>query len=159
MWKDRARLGVNLGFSSQHARSAHLIVSLTMGCVSPQFHCTLDEHFSTIKNYALPPSTWQEKEHSIEAAMVCDPPECTSIHPTSSNHIQSSQDPSSVNTTNEGVDMPSSFPQELPEFNPQDDLVPPLPNPTAMETPSTTILQKPQLTREKVSPRQEVNEW
>ncbi len=34
-WKDRARLGVNLGFSPQHVRSVHLILSLTTGCVSP----------------------------------------------------------------------------------------------------------------------------
>jgi hypothetical protein len=37
-WKEQARLGVNLGYSPQHARSVHLILSLTSGCVSPQFH-------------------------------------------------------------------------------------------------------------------------
>jgi hypothetical protein len=30
-WKDRARLGVNLGFSPQHAQSVHLILSLSTG--------------------------------------------------------------------------------------------------------------------------------
>lgn len=33
--KNRVRLGVNLGFSPQHARSVHLILSITTGCISP----------------------------------------------------------------------------------------------------------------------------
>ena len=64
-WKERARLGVNLGFSPQHARSVHLILSLTSGCVSPQFHCTFDDHFKTTNDYVHPESTWQEKAHFV----------------------------------------------------------------------------------------------
>jgi hypothetical protein len=60
-WKDRARLGINLGFSPQHARSVHLILSLTTGCVSPQFHCKFDTHFSTLQEFQQPTSLWQEK--------------------------------------------------------------------------------------------------
>jgi hypothetical protein len=63
-WKERARLGVNLGFSPQHARSVHLILSLTTGCVSPQFHCTFDDHFNTVSDYTYQ-SLWQEKAHLV----------------------------------------------------------------------------------------------
>jgi hypothetical protein len=62
-WEDRARLGVNLGFFPHHVKSVHLISSLTMGCVSPQFHCTLDNHFATVDDYEYPKATWQEKVH------------------------------------------------------------------------------------------------
>jgi hypothetical protein len=62
-WKQRTRLGVNLGFSPQHAKSVHLVLSLTTGCVSPQFHCTFDNNFETLKEYHLPDSLWQEKAH------------------------------------------------------------------------------------------------
>jgi hypothetical protein len=64
-WKDRARLGINLGFSPQHARSVHLILSLTTGCVSPQFHCKFDTHFSTLQEYQQPTSLWQEKAQFV----------------------------------------------------------------------------------------------
>jgi hypothetical protein len=63
--KERARLGVNLGFSSQHVRSVHLILSLTSGCVSPQFHCTFDDPFKTNNYYVHPESTLQEKAHFV----------------------------------------------------------------------------------------------
>jgi hypothetical protein len=63
-WKERARLGVNLGFSPQHARSVHLILSITTGCVSPQFHCTFDDHFNTVSDYTYQ-SLWQEKAHLV----------------------------------------------------------------------------------------------
>jgi hypothetical protein len=65
-WMDRARLGINLGFSPQHARSIHLILSLTTGCASPQFHCKFDNHFSTLQEYEPPPSLWQEKAQFIK---------------------------------------------------------------------------------------------
>jgi hypothetical protein len=64
-WKERVRVGVNLGFSPQHAKSVHLILSLQSGCVSPQFHCTFDSNFETLKEYNLPVSLWQEKAHFV----------------------------------------------------------------------------------------------
>jgi hypothetical protein len=35
-----------------------LILSLTTGCVSPQFHCTFDDHFTTVSDYTYQ-SLWQ----------------------------------------------------------------------------------------------------
>jgi hypothetical protein len=64
-WKERVRLGINLGFSPQHAKSVHLVLSLTTGCVSPQFHCTFDTTFETLKGYDVPESLWQEKAHFV----------------------------------------------------------------------------------------------
>ncbi len=64
-WKQRTRLGVNLGFSPQHAKSVHLVLSLNSGCVSPQFHCTFDNNFETLKEYNLPESQWQVKAHFV----------------------------------------------------------------------------------------------
>jgi hypothetical protein len=64
-WKERVRIEVNLGFSPQHAKSVHLILSLTSGCVSPQFHCTFDSSFEMLKEYSVPESLWQEKAHFV----------------------------------------------------------------------------------------------
>ena len=61
-WDARARLGLNLGPSPTHARNVHLVLSLTTGLVSPQFHCRFDDFFETCK-YGVPDaglsSTWQ----------------------------------------------------------------------------------------------------
>jgi hypothetical protein len=64
-WRERVRVGVNLGFSPEHAKSVHLILSLQSGCVSPQFHCTFDSNFKTLQEYDLPASLWQEKAHFV----------------------------------------------------------------------------------------------
>ena len=61
-WDPRARLGLNLGPSPTHARNVHLVLSLSTGLVSPQFHCRFDDFFETCK-YGVPDggisSTWQ----------------------------------------------------------------------------------------------------
>jgi hypothetical protein len=68
-WTDRARLGVNLGFSPQHSKSVALVLSLTTGLVSPQFHCQFDEAFQTVRGIDAslqPPSLWQEKAYFVK---------------------------------------------------------------------------------------------
>ena len=63
-WGDRARIGINLGPSPNHAASVSLILSLQTGMVSPQFHVKYDDHFETVKRDAainVPKSLWQEK--------------------------------------------------------------------------------------------------
>ena len=49
-WSPRARLGLNLGPSPMHARNVYLVLNLTTGCVSPQFHCRFDDFFETTKH-------------------------------------------------------------------------------------------------------------
>jgi hypothetical protein len=61
-WNPRARIGLNLGPSPTHAINVHLVLSLTTGLVSPQFHCCFDDFFETCKHEASDASmqsTWQ----------------------------------------------------------------------------------------------------
>jgi hypothetical protein len=46
-WSPCARLGLNLELSPMHARNVYLVLNLTTGCVSPQFHCPFDNFFKT----------------------------------------------------------------------------------------------------------------
>ena len=48
-WMPRARLGLCLGPSPSHARSVSLVLNLSTGLVSPQFHCRHDDFFETVK--------------------------------------------------------------------------------------------------------------
>jgi hypothetical protein len=61
-WDPRAHLGLNLGPSPTHARNVHLVLSLTTGLFSPQFHVCFDDFFETCK-YGVTDggvaSTWQ----------------------------------------------------------------------------------------------------
>jgi hypothetical protein len=49
-WSPRARLGLNLGPSPVHARNVYLVLNLTTGCVSPQYHCRFDDFFETTRH-------------------------------------------------------------------------------------------------------------
>ena len=67
-WSDRSKMGIYLGRSPQHAKSVHLVLSLTTGLVSPQFHVKTDDKFETLRSVygGNPPiSQWQEKCHFI----------------------------------------------------------------------------------------------
>eukprot|EP00978_Attheya_sp_CCMP212_P035308 scaffold152839_cov109-Attheya_sp.AAC.1 len=61
-WQERARVGIYLGLSPQHSRSVALVLSLTTGLVSPQFHVEFDDLFETVGKRAGNPTTvskWQ----------------------------------------------------------------------------------------------------
>ena len=61
-WTSRARVGIYLGFSAQHARTVSLILSLSSGLTSPQFHVRFDDTFTTVRpGNPQPTSLWQEK--------------------------------------------------------------------------------------------------
>jgi GAG-pre-integrase domain len=49
-WAMRSRLGIYVGKSTQHSQSVGLVLSMTTGLVSPQFHVVYDNHFETIHN-------------------------------------------------------------------------------------------------------------
>ena len=62
-WSERARVGIFLGYSPQHARSVSLVLSLTSGLTSPQFHAKYDDNFQTLHASFgdIPPdSKWQK---------------------------------------------------------------------------------------------------
>jgi hypothetical protein len=68
-WTERARVGIYLGPSLQHARTVTLVLSLTTGLASPQFHVRMDSTFQTMRHSfgeSLPRSLWQEKCHFTE---------------------------------------------------------------------------------------------
>ena len=46
-WQDCSRIGVYISASPQHAQSVALILSLSTGLVSPQFHVSFDDLFET----------------------------------------------------------------------------------------------------------------
>jgi hypothetical protein len=57
-----ARLGLNLGPSPMHARNVYLVLNLSTGCVSPQYHCHFGDFFETTSHGAPDISdtiTWQ----------------------------------------------------------------------------------------------------
>ena len=63
-WEQRARIGIYLGQSMQHARTVMLVLSRSSGNVSPQFHCQVDDSVASVmdKNASLVPiSEWQRK--------------------------------------------------------------------------------------------------
>lgn len=63
-WKERARIGLYLGRSPQHARNVALILNIKTGRVSPQFHYRVDSMFHTVKNETRQErtkSTWQRE--------------------------------------------------------------------------------------------------
>lgn len=49
-WKHRAKLGLYLGPSPQHARNVSLVLNLQTGLVSPQFHIAHDPSFQTVRD-------------------------------------------------------------------------------------------------------------
>ena len=63
-WSERARVGIFLGYSPQHSRTIGLILSLSSGLTSPQFHVQYDDAFETLRasfGEAPPVSQWQYK--------------------------------------------------------------------------------------------------
>ncbi len=49
-WSPRAHLGLDLGPSPIHARNIYLVLNLTTGSVSPQYHCHFDDFFKTTRH-------------------------------------------------------------------------------------------------------------
>ena len=67
-WSERARVGIYLGHSPQHARTVGLVLSLTTGLLSPQFHIKPDTTFHTLRKAfdgRFPTSKWQDKCHFL----------------------------------------------------------------------------------------------
>ena len=61
-WDPRSRIGVYLGPSPYHAGSVALVLNLTTGHVSPQYHIVFDDDFTTVENLRLGtvPTNWTE---------------------------------------------------------------------------------------------------
>jgi hypothetical protein len=68
-WKDRARVGVYLGHSPDHASTVAYILNVTTGHVSAQFHVVFDDHFDTVLTTKrdMAPSLWQSAANLPES--------------------------------------------------------------------------------------------
>ena len=52
-WDPQARVGVYLRHSTWHAEHIALILNITMGHVSPQYHLIFDDDFTTVESMKL----------------------------------------------------------------------------------------------------------
>ena len=62
-WSPRSRQGVFMGYSPHHSSQVPLVLNLTTGSISPQFHIVFDDEFSTVNSIGQdedPPSFWNE---------------------------------------------------------------------------------------------------
>lgn len=57
-WESRSRVGIFLGMSPRHAQSVYLILNVSTGLVSPQYHVRFDELFETITR-STKPAAWK----------------------------------------------------------------------------------------------------
>ena len=51
-WEPRARLGLFVGFSKEHSSLVPLVLNVTTGKISPQFHVIFDDKFETVHSPA-----------------------------------------------------------------------------------------------------------
>ena len=68
-WKERSKIGIYLGRSPQHAQSVALVLNMTTGLVSPQFHVVFDSSFQMVKascGGTSPKSLWQYKTGFVD---------------------------------------------------------------------------------------------
>ena len=62
-WEPRSRRGLFVGFSPHHSSNVPLILNLSTGSISPQFHVVFDDQFSSVESMIIdeqPPSFWNE---------------------------------------------------------------------------------------------------
>jgi histone deacetylase 1/2 len=115
-WTERARVGLYLGPSPQHARSVHLVLNIATGLVSPQFHVSFDDHFETTRQGAadlLPKSQWQVRAHFTDSDDISKSVELKETRETRAPDVSVLPSPSPLSTENrvsrpETVSLPSS---------------------------------------------------
>jgi hypothetical protein len=62
-WDPKARKGIFLGFSPHHSSDVPLVLNLTTGHISPQYHVVFNDGFDTVISHSTtdtPPSFWQD---------------------------------------------------------------------------------------------------
>jgi Reverse transcriptase (RNA-dependent DNA polymerase)/GAG-pre-integrase domain len=127
-WSPRARLGIYIGRSQQHARSVGLILSTTTGLVSPQFHVRYDDSFETVQNTDTV-SHWQDKcgfrestptiQREDETRGIEDPVEAENVHEDIQIGQQEDSDPNHE-LENDQVDEASTINQEQQDMESDD---------------------------------------
>jgi hypothetical protein len=72
-WAYRSRPAIYLGNSTQYSRNVALVLSLTTGLVSPQYHAKFDDEFDTVtkpKRDELPVSLLPSKCHFLKESEI-----------------------------------------------------------------------------------------
>ena len=62
-WQPRSRQGVFMGLSSIHSSEVPLVLNMSTGSITPQFHVVFDDSFSTVPSLQRendPPSFWND---------------------------------------------------------------------------------------------------
>ena len=58
-WHPRSRRGVYMGFSTRHSTLVAMVLNLSSGSITPQFHLVFDDMFHTVaSNDTEPPEVW-----------------------------------------------------------------------------------------------------
>ena len=80
-WNPRSNAGVYLGHSPDHASNVALVLNLTTGLVSPQYHVVFDDDFSTVDfiRSKKEPTNWEAlcQYHTEDYRMHAMPEEST----------------------------------------------------------------------------------
>ena len=102
-WSPRARLGINLGPSPQHARNVNVILNPQTGLCSPQFHCRFDDFFETVRHSSddmMTSSKWQQLAGFVSAGdsdVNAVPPGTTSyVRPVGRTSTESGESPGDI---------------------------------------------------------------
>jgi hypothetical protein len=116
----------------QHARSVTLILSLSTGNVSPQYHCHMDDTFDTVvgsEAKLIPKSKWQVKTKFKSEGTTVTQKEGKIISPTPGNMGLQTTGTAEVTPRNEGdVFVPEQeAPQQDFDLPPNDDIQQPQP--------------------------------
>jgi len=108
-WSPRARLGLNLGPSPSHARNVNLVLSLTTGLVSPQYHCNFDDFFETTKDgMSEAPSSgiWQQLAGLTRATQVPTVEHLTTVRTQAQPTLQPTTMPTNTESSPDDVGGP-----------------------------------------------------
>ena len=112
-WKHRSRVGVYLGRSPLHAATVALVLNLTTGRVSPQFHVQFDPRFQTMKasfDGRSPLSSWQTA-CGFSADSIFKPEGATPFQP---------EGATTTNVPSWHPEPVVEIPKDLPDFCPTD---------------------------------------
>ena len=70
-WNPRARLGLFLGFSEQHLSQVPLILNVTTGKISPQYHVIFDDKFDTVHSLSKGDSVEKQWQDVLKLGYDC----------------------------------------------------------------------------------------
>ena len=119
-WSPRARLGLNLGPSPSHARNVNLVLSLTTGLDSPQYHCNFDDFFKTVQQNvteATSSGIWQQLAGLTRATQVPTVEHMATSRNTTIQPQQQLLSPTSATPINEPTKSTNNFVLDPSDFD------------------------------------------